>query len=186
MRKKWKGHYCRICDTFKANEAFSGKGHHKHICRDCQRLPREEREYIEIMDELWGYLKQSNISAGNVKRLGALATHSHPKIRTRAIALLELAAVKPHKRRRWKYLGRQRPDLLVRLKTLFSEIEYDSTLDLHEPFDMPIDDMPMDSPDWQIAPLEFLTVATDEDELHPDDQRKSLRQEDTEDDEIPF
>ncbi len=113
------GHYCRICHTFRPNEVFSGKGHRIHVCRDCRRLPRAEREYIEVMDELFGYLEQRNISAGNVKRLGILTTHARPEIRNRSLALLELAAVKPHKRRRWKYLRRQRPDLLERLKVLF-------------------------------------------------------------------
>lgn len=29
------GHYCRICGRTRANEKFSGKGHAKHICKDC-------------------------------------------------------------------------------------------------------------------------------------------------------
>ncbi|SFG78874.1 hypothetical protein SAMN02982927_02769 [Sporolactobacillus nakayamae] len=31
------GHYCRICGRTRPNEKFSGKGHRKHICKECSR-----------------------------------------------------------------------------------------------------------------------------------------------------
>lgn len=31
------GHYCHVCGRHRANEKFSGKGHAKHICKDCNR-----------------------------------------------------------------------------------------------------------------------------------------------------
>ena len=34
-KKKHKGHYCRICGEYKANEKFSGKGYAQHICKTC-------------------------------------------------------------------------------------------------------------------------------------------------------
>lgn len=37
--RKQQGHYCRICGEYKANEQFSGKGHARHICKECQSLP---------------------------------------------------------------------------------------------------------------------------------------------------
>ena len=40
-KKKQQGHYCRICGEYKANEKFSGKGHARHICKECQSLPKE-------------------------------------------------------------------------------------------------------------------------------------------------
>lgn len=36
-------HYCRICDRMRPNEAFSGKGHNKHICKACMQDQRRER-----------------------------------------------------------------------------------------------------------------------------------------------
>ena len=36
-RKKQSGHYCRVCGRNRANEKFSGKGHARHICKDCER-----------------------------------------------------------------------------------------------------------------------------------------------------
>jgi len=40
-KKKQQGHYCRICGEYKAKEQFSGKGHARHICKECQSLPEE-------------------------------------------------------------------------------------------------------------------------------------------------
>jgi hypothetical protein len=31
------GHYCIICNEIKANEKFSGKGHRRHICKNCSK-----------------------------------------------------------------------------------------------------------------------------------------------------
>jgi hypothetical protein len=69
-------YYCRICGRSRRNEKFSGRGHRIHICKDCQRLPREQRDRIERMDELYGFLEQSNISPKNIARLEILAQHA--------------------------------------------------------------------------------------------------------------
>ena len=37
MSKKPHGHYCRICQQYKANEKFSGRGHAAHICKACAK-----------------------------------------------------------------------------------------------------------------------------------------------------
>ena len=36
---KKRGHYCKVCGEYKANEKFSGKGHAAHICKTCAALP---------------------------------------------------------------------------------------------------------------------------------------------------
>lgn len=38
-KKKHSGHYCKVCGERKANEKFTGKGHARHICKECQSLP---------------------------------------------------------------------------------------------------------------------------------------------------
>ncbi len=45
------GHYCKICGRVRPNEKFSGKGHKNHICKECARLPREQREATELEKE---------------------------------------------------------------------------------------------------------------------------------------
>ena len=40
---KKRGHYCKVCGEYKANEKFSGKGHAAHICKTCAALPPEKQ-----------------------------------------------------------------------------------------------------------------------------------------------
>jgi hypothetical protein len=111
-------HYCRICGRGRRNEKFTGRGRRNHICKDCQRLPREQRDRIERMDELYGFLDQSNISPKNIARLD-LAQHASSQLKELALLILAVARVKPHKRRRWKFLEQNHPELFQRLKALY-------------------------------------------------------------------
>ena len=110
------GHYCRICGKNKPNEQFSGKGHKNHICKVCSRKPKNEIDEIEISTEIMGYLGQSNISKKNIKRLNELIKIENDDISKMAEIVLEVATVKPHKKRRLKFLAKERPDLLKKLE----------------------------------------------------------------------
>ena len=110
------GHYCRICGRHQPNEKFSGKGHRIHVCKECARLPRQEREAIELQDELYGFLNQSHISPKNRKRLALLSQSPDPEISDMAQLILKIAEVKPYKRRRLKFLREKHPVLLRRSK----------------------------------------------------------------------
>jgi hypothetical protein len=112
-------HYCRICGRSRANEKFSGRGHRDHICKDCQRLPRDERDRIERMDELYGFLDQSNISPKNIARLEILTQHASSEVKDLALLILEVGRVKPRKRRRWEFLAQNHSELFLRLKALY-------------------------------------------------------------------
>jgi ribosome-binding protein aMBF1 (putative translation factor) len=110
------GHYCRICGRERANEKFSGKGHQIHVCKDCMRLPKEERQAIEEEQEIWDYLSQSNISAKNLSRLKKLAASPNEEIAGMARLVLEIGRVHPQKRNRVRFLARERKDLLDQLE----------------------------------------------------------------------
>ena len=69
------GHFCRICGRNRPNEKFSGKGHKNHICKQCSSLPAQEIDNIELHDEIFEYLKQSNISKKNLTRLKKLTNY---------------------------------------------------------------------------------------------------------------
>lgn len=114
--KKRRGHYCRICGSLRPNEAFSGKGHRIHICKKCARLPKEKREEIEYEDEIINYVRQSHISDKNVLRLRKLAVSPNERIAELAGIVLEIADIKPYKKKRLKELARKRQDLLQKLK----------------------------------------------------------------------
>lgn len=109
------GHWCRICDRNRANEQFSAKGHKNHICKDCAKKPKEEIEIIDQEQEIFRYLKQSNISAKNLLRLEQLARSPNQRIAELAAIVLEVGRIKPHKRRRLKFLARGHQELLRKL-----------------------------------------------------------------------
>ena len=51
-RKRRSGHYCWSCDRMRANEKFSGRGHARHLCKDCARLGKEELAYRQAIRNL--------------------------------------------------------------------------------------------------------------------------------------
>ncbi len=111
-----RGHWCRICNRGRPNEAFSGRGHRDHICKDCQRLPKSERERADLTRELFGYPEQSRISEKNLRRLAELAGHENLEIREHAAVLLEIARLYPGRRRRWVRLAALHPALFRRYR----------------------------------------------------------------------
>lgn len=109
-------HYCRICGAYKPNEQFSGRGHRTHVCKKCARLPKFEREAIEQQAEIANFMDQSHISKKNVARLCVLTASENPETATLAKLVLEVAKIKPYKRRRLKLLAQSYPELLVKLE----------------------------------------------------------------------
>jgi len=79
-------------------------------------MPKAEREAIEQEQEIFGYMSQSHISDKNVDRLKTILLSSNPYIRNLASVSLEVAALKPYKRRRLKFLAQHNRDLLQKLE----------------------------------------------------------------------
>jgi hypothetical protein len=82
-------------------------------------MPREERDRIESLDDLHGFLDQSNISVKNKTRLRTLAGHENQEVADLAALILEIANVLPARRKRWVKLARQRRPLFNRIVELF-------------------------------------------------------------------
>ena len=79
-------------------------------------MPREKRDAIEEQEEIFGFLKQSHISEKNVARLKMLSESANSQTAELAGIVLEVALIKPYKRRRLKVLARERKDLLRKLR----------------------------------------------------------------------
>ncbi len=79
-------------------------------------MPKEEREAIEQEEEIFNYLRQSHISDKNIARLKELTESSNERIAEHAALVLEIARIKPYKRKRLKVLARTRRDLLEKLE----------------------------------------------------------------------
>lgn len=110
------GHWCRICGRNRPNEKFSGKGHKQHICKECSKRPKNEIDEIDQKEEIFGFLKQTNISKKNIARLGVLRESTNKDISELALIVLEVAKVKSHKRRRLKFLAIENRELLEKLE----------------------------------------------------------------------
>lgn len=46
---KRQGHFCWCCGRIRPNERFSGAGHARHLCKECQRLGTEELAYRQAV-----------------------------------------------------------------------------------------------------------------------------------------
>ena len=112
------GNYCWVCDRHQANERFSGKGHRDQVCKECLKLPASVRKHVEEVDEVVGFLSQSNISAKNIARLQSLVVSQDGEVARLAKAVLEVARVKPYKRRRLKVVAEEHKQLMIRLQQL--------------------------------------------------------------------
>ncbi len=84
------GQYCKICGRERPNEQFSGKGHRKHVCKQCARMPKEQRRLIEVEEEIFGFMAQTHITDRNISRLQTLATSPIRRISELATPMLEV------------------------------------------------------------------------------------------------
>ncbi len=80
-------------------------------------MPKDRREIIENKDEIFGFLKQSHISAKNVSRLNVLRSSVDSEVSQLASIVLEVAEVVPYKKRRLAKLAHDRRDLLMKLES---------------------------------------------------------------------
>jgi hypothetical protein len=86
------------------------------VCKQCARLPKQHRDAIEQKDAIYGFLRQSHISAKNLTCLKQWMESNDPEVAELAAIVVEVAQVKPYKKRRLKVLARERPDLLRKLE----------------------------------------------------------------------
>jgi len=82
QRKKRNGHYCWCCDHFLPNERFGGKGHRLHLCKSCQRLPQEERDFRSERSNLYRCVTWDGIIPKKRRKpFNRFLQHADPKIR---------------------------------------------------------------------------------------------------------
>lgn len=98
--------YCKRCGRRSKN----GHG----LCQRCQRIPEATRRGVDAIDEALGLLEQGNISAKNITRLEEFTKLTHPRAAELAVLIIDIARVKSHKRKRWKFLRLNHPELLER------------------------------------------------------------------------
>lgn len=76
------GHWCWCCGRVLANERFSGKGHSRHICKECSKLDGSEKEYRQAVADLDRACRHAYpfIHRSRRKWFDSLATSKNAKI----------------------------------------------------------------------------------------------------------
>ena len=80
-KKLYQGHYCYVCGEIKANEKFSGKGHAKHICKECCKLAPEEKDRKVLKTKLDHLLDYGQLSKQNKEFLNNTLHSKDPIIK---------------------------------------------------------------------------------------------------------
>lgn len=106
------GRVCHCCGRERANERFSGGGHKRGICKDCQKLPAEERERRYLLDHVENMvLFQKRISEKNISTLERCLDHADTELAARAWLALRIARAAPFRKHRWKRIRESAPEL---------------------------------------------------------------------------
>ncbi len=89
-KKRRRGHYCRICGEWKANEKFSGKGHAAHICRECAALPLSRRNELERIGRVEQIASKLRLTKEEWELLEKYAkSTTYPELKAYAATVLE-------------------------------------------------------------------------------------------------
>ena len=90
------------------------------ICGRCEARPKAEnikwKAISEARETLFGFLLQRNISERNVSTAKLLFEIDDLDLREFVELVLDIARLKPHKRRRWKWLHEHCPEILDRVR----------------------------------------------------------------------
>lgn len=108
-RRKLPGHFCWACGRRRPNERFSGKGHARHVCRDCQKLGPAELKRRQIARNLDRLVNLDGIIPRRHRQaFEGYLTHSDPDVRAAAEAYQRIDADNRAKRRvEWEELRRE-------------------------------------------------------------------------------
>ena len=88
-KKRHRGQWCWCCDRIRANERFSGKNHGRHLCRDCARLPLEERELRSAERDLERIYWRAGKFSRKRPIIARFLQHHHPWVPLLAEAMLQ-------------------------------------------------------------------------------------------------
>lgn len=104
-RKHRRGHYCWSCGRLRANEKFSGRGHARHLCKDCARLGKEELAYRQVVCDLERLLTwDGRIPRKRRGQFEKYLHHENERVRAYAIELEKADACARAERRLYRDL----------------------------------------------------------------------------------
>ena len=84
------GDCCWACGRWRSNEKSSGRGHARHLCRDCSKLGADELAYRQALRNLERCMTwEGIIPRKRRKSFEQFLDHKDPRIRARAEEMLE-------------------------------------------------------------------------------------------------
>ena len=89
-KKKYKGHYCKVCGEIKANEQFTGKGHTIHICKKCSKKNGAQQAEEIAINRIYKLVKYSNLSKQNRKMLEAYLHDRRENVRLASQEVMDM------------------------------------------------------------------------------------------------
>lgn len=83
---KRRGHFCWCCERVRANERFSGGGHARHVCKDCQKLGAEELAFRQAVRNIDRMIQWETGRVKRKQRSAFVKFLQHPNERIRRYA----------------------------------------------------------------------------------------------------
>ena len=101
MGKGRRGHYCWCCGAMRANEAFSGRGHSRHLCRECSKLGAEEVAYRQEVRDIDRLLDWDGLIRRKTRKpFERYLSHANPRVRAHAAEVAARDALERENRAR--------------------------------------------------------------------------------------
>jgi hypothetical protein len=88
-KKRYRGHYCKVCGCIRPNERFSGKGHAAHICRTCEKKTKDQQDEEIALLRIHRMYRYINLSQDNRRMLELYSKDCRERIRLAALDALE-------------------------------------------------------------------------------------------------
>jgi hypothetical protein len=84
-KKRYRGHFCKVCGQILPNEKFSGKGHAAHICKKCAKKPKEQQSEEIALNRIYHVYQYQNLSRDNRRMLEKYRHSKRERIRSAAL-----------------------------------------------------------------------------------------------------
>jgi len=87
-KKRYRGHFCKVCGRILPNEKISGKGHAAHICKKCAKKPKEQQSGEIALNRIYHVCHYQNLSRDNRRMLEKYSHSKRERIRSAALEVI--------------------------------------------------------------------------------------------------
>lgn len=87
-KKRYRGHFCKVCERILPNEKFSGKGHATHICKKCSKKPKDKQAEQITINRIYKCYRYWDLSWNNRRMLEEYSQSLQPRVKLAALEML--------------------------------------------------------------------------------------------------